>query len=88
MTQALKIIAPKPLPQPLPKMRPLACHNCPSTHHPPDPECLDILGQPKEVRLQTAFACAWDRNYYCRGYCLRMGITNSDLALQRKLEAQ
>ena len=84
MTSTIKIATPKLLPEPVPEMRPGACQHCPSAHHPPDPECLDILAQPKEIKLETAFPCGWDSHYYCRGYCLRMGITNADLASKRK----
>lgn len=66
--------------QPNPVMRATACKRCPSTHWPADPECADIRVATKDERLATVFPCAWDRDYYCRGYCLYMGISNTDLA--------
>ena len=84
MTSAIKIVPLKTLPEPLPEMRPGVCQHCPSAHYPLDPECLDILAQPKTIKIETAFPCGWDHRYYCRGYCLRMGITNTDLAAKHK----
>lgn len=80
MTSAIQLPIPRALPKAKPMMRPVACKHCPSTHHPADPECIDIRKASKEERLATAFPCAWDRNYYCRGYCLYMDISNADLA--------
>jgi hypothetical protein len=76
----------KRIPEPKPAvplesvMHKVACKHCPSAHHAPDPEVLDILTLPHAERLQTAFPCGWNGRRYCRGYCLTMGISDSDLA--------
>lgn len=69
-------------------MRPCACQHCPSTNYPPDPECIDIRAAPKQERLETAFVCAWDDRFYCRGYCLYMDISNDDLRRLQELESE
>lgn len=88
MRRQLKIQRPATLPEPMPMMRPSACRHCPSTNYPPDPECLDIRAAPKQERLETAFACGWDKRFYCRGYCLYMDIGNDDLKRLQGLEGQ
>lgn len=66
--------------EPEPRMHKRPCTNCPSAHYPPDPEAQDIMQAPFQVRLETAFPCAWAPVRFCRGYCDQMGISDGDLA--------
>lgn len=72
---------PKPVvkPPPEPKAHYKPCKNCPSAHFPPDPESADIMTWPHEFRVQSAFACGWAQNRFCKGYCDQMGISDEDL---------
>lgn len=79
MTQQLKCLKVVDPPKPKPMMRARACQHCPSAHYPADPEARTIRSAPKDLRLEHAFICAWDNDFYCRGYCISMGITNDDL---------
>lgn len=50
------------------------CKHCPSAHHPPDPEALDLEALPFELRIRHVFACGWNGSALCRGVCDRMGV--------------
>lgn len=55
------------------------CVHCPSAHHPPDPESLDIAALPKEDRIRHVFRCAWRHDALCKGACDQLGVTEADL---------
>ncbi len=55
------------------------CKQCPSAHHEPDPEALDLQALPFDERVKHVFACAWNRVALCRGVCDRMGVGQADL---------
>lgn len=50
------------------------CKHCPSAHHAPDPEALELEALPLERRLEHVFPCAWNHAALCRGVCDRMGV--------------
>jgi hypothetical protein len=56
------------------------CAHCPSAHHPPDPEALDLLQAPRAEQVQHAFPCGWRPHKLCKGYCDSIGITDRELA--------
>lgn len=55
------------------------CKHCPSAHHPPDPESLDIMTWPREQQREALFACGWRPDKLCKGQCDELGFTEEDL---------
>jgi hypothetical protein len=75
----MKIIINKPVNVVRNEAHKTPCAKCPSAHYPPDAEVLDIKQMTKDIRISTAFPCAWSPVKYCKGYCDFMGITDADL---------
>lgn len=55
------------------------CAHCPSACDEHDPEALDLLAAPRDVRIEHAFRCAWRPQKLCRGYLDFHGLTEEDL---------
>ncbi len=73
-------VIPRSEPPPVPRtMHARPCKHCPSAHHPPDPEALDLEALPFELRVQHVFPCAWNGSALCRGVCDRMGVSAEHL---------
>lgn len=65
------------------------CPNCPSAHHEPDPEALQIERWYKngEVGLEVAiFPCAWRPQKYCKGVCDKMGVVEKQISERQDLK--
>ena len=73
-----------PLPV-VPEVRPTTihkapCKHCPTAHHPPDPESIDILTTwTREQQREALFPCGWRPDKLCKGQCDELGFTEADL---------
>lgn len=55
------------------------CRHCPSAHHPPDPESMDLAATRRRNQVLHAFRCGWRPDRLCAGYCEQMGMTEEEL---------
>jgi hypothetical protein len=80
---ASRIVAPRdPGPRPT-EIHAEPCEHCPSAHHPPDPEALDMRAWPRHLQVAAAFPCAWRPTKLCKGYCDSIGMTDADAESRR-----